>query len=35
MTSVGTVSFSRRALLHGVGEFVFVVSCSLSPDPLS
>jgi hypothetical protein len=34
-TSVGTVSFSRRALLRGVGEVAYVVSCSRRPDPFS
>ena len=35
LTSVGTVSFLKRALLHRVVEGVCVVSCSRRPDPLS
>lgn len=35
LTSEGTVSFSSRALLLGVGEVVCVVSFSRRPDPLS
>jgi len=35
LTSEGTVSFSRGALLHGVGEVVCMFSFPRCPGPLS